>query len=230
MQRDKVLDELAAAIAAVRPGHPVRVAIDGVDCAGKTVLANELIAPLTRLDRPVIRVSVDGFHRPRQQRYARGADSPEGYYHDTTDYAALRREVLDPLGPGGTRSYRVATFDFRTEQPVESPTQVAPADAVLLLDGVFLLRPELADAWDFRIFVRASFATTLDRATRRDGYLFGSVEAITDRYVKRYIPGQRIYLHSARPEDSADVIVINDDPASPQLAWRQPAPRRNEND
>jgi hypothetical protein len=33
-------------IAAISLKHPVRVGIDGVDCAGKTVLANELVGPL----------------------------------------------------------------------------------------------------------------------------------------------------------------------------------------
>jgi uridine kinase len=43
----------------------------------------------------------------------------------------------------------------------------ASADAVLLLDGVFLLRPELIDRWDLSIFVSAAFEQILDRARIR---------------------------------------------------------------
>ena len=98
-----------------------------------------------------IRASVDGFHHPRALRYRRGPDSPEGYYLDSFDYASLRRCLLAPLGPGGDRRYRPATFDHRTESPTEAPGQFAPADAVLLFDGVFLLRPELGGCWDYAV-------------------------------------------------------------------------------
>ncbi len=70
-----------------------RVAVDGPDAAGKTTLADELAAALRR---PVLRVSIDDFHRPREERYARGPLSPEGYVHDCFDFAALRRAVQAP--------------------------------------------------------------------------------------------------------------------------------------
>jgi putative protein kinase ArgK-like GTPase of G3E family len=48
--RASVLEQLAAAIAAVRLDR-TRVAIDGVDGAGKTTLADELVEPLRRTGR-----------------------------------------------------------------------------------------------------------------------------------------------------------------------------------
>lgn len=42
MTRQKVLEKLADLIIGVSKPHPVRVAIDGVDAAGKTTLADEL--------------------------------------------------------------------------------------------------------------------------------------------------------------------------------------------
>jgi hypothetical protein len=49
-----------------------------------------------------------------------------------------RAVLLDPLGPG-SRRYRTAVFDHRGDVPVESSPCLAPAGAVLLYDGVFLL-------------------------------------------------------------------------------------------
>jgi hypothetical protein len=49
--RVSVLEQLPAAIAAVRLDHPTGVAIDGVDGAGKTTLADELVEPLRRTGR-----------------------------------------------------------------------------------------------------------------------------------------------------------------------------------
>ena len=110
MIRSACLGRLVTAIGAVRCDHPTRVAIDGVDAAGKTTLADELVEPLTRTGRQVIRASVDGFHLPRAARYRRGPDSPEGYFLDSFDYPALRSALLDPLGPHGARRFRSAVF------------------------------------------------------------------------------------------------------------------------
>ena len=44
----------------------------------------------------MLRVSIDGFHRPRAQRVARGR-GPETFYEDSYDYAAFRRAVIEPF-------------------------------------------------------------------------------------------------------------------------------------
>jgi uridine kinase len=216
MAEDRVR-ELADRIAAVRRPHPVRVAIDGVDAAGKTTLADELAPVLRRDGREVVRASVDGFHRPRAERYRRGELSPEGYYRDSFDYDALRDALLDPLGPGGSRQYRRAVFDYRNDEPRAEPPSHASEDAILLFDGVFLLRPELVEHWDLRIFVSVDPDEALRRALARDTPLFGSRDEAERRYRQRYRPGQRLYFAEARPVEAADVVV--------RTGRAEPAPR-----
>jgi len=216
MTRSGCLDQLATIIAAVRLDHPTRVAIDGVDGVGKTRLADELATPLARTGRQIIRASVDGFHRPRADRYRRGADSPEGYFRDSFDHAALKAALLDPLGPGGTRRVRTAIFDHRADRAVDVPDQTAAADAILLFDGVFLQRPELADSWDVRIWVEAPFEVTVSRAVRRDAG--GADEAAVEaKYQRRYVPGQILYLTQCAPKEAAHVVVNNTDFDHPEL-------------
>jgi uridine kinase len=219
LTRVEVLDQLAHRLIALQLQHPVRVAIDGVDAAGKTTLADELAATLTQRRRQVIRASIDGFHRPRAQRYLQGATSPEGYYNDSFDYGALRSALLQPLGPRGSRRFRRAVFDYRADAPHLAGEEVAPADAILLFDGVFLLRPDINDQWDYRIFVDAPFAVTVERAVLRDTELFGSAEATRARYRERYIPGQQIYLRTVDPKRHAQVIVRNENPDRPIVSF-----------
>ena len=220
MKRGEALATLSERIHGLTETHPPRVAIDGIDAAGKTTLANELAPLLEARGRPVIRASLDGFHRPRAERYQRGPDSPEGYYLDSFDYAALREKLLLPLGPGGSRMFHRAIFDFRTDSPVTTPAEQAPANAILLMDGVFLLRPELDALWDYRIWVEVGFTVALNRAMQRDLALFGSAEEVQARYRTRYNPAQRLYLASARPRERADAVVRNDDPAHPSLLFK----------
>ena len=215
MKREELLSHLTSRIVRLRRPYPVRVAIDGPDAAGKTTLAEELAAPLRARGRPVIRASIDGFHNPARVRHARGADSPEGYYYDSFDCRALVASLLSPLGPGGSRRYRTAVFDYRADAGVNVRARVAEANAVLLFDGVFLLRTELTGFWDFTAFVEASFETTLARAERRDAASFGGVAEVRRRYGLRYIPGQRLYFDECRPRERADVVIDNNDPSNP---------------
>jgi uridine kinase len=215
--RDRLLRDLAGAIVRLERPHPVRVAIDGVDGAGKTTLADELAPRVTARGRPVIRASVDGFHRPRAERYRRGPDSPEGFYRDSFDHAALRAVLLDPLGLGGSRRYRRAVFDWRAGAPVEEPELEAPPDAVLLFDGIFCQRPELVAHWDLRIFLDVPFAETLRRMLVRDRTPGSSVAVMERRFWARYAPGQRLYLAEARPRERAHVVIDHTDPAAPGL-------------
>jgi uridine kinase len=220
MNREQLLEQLTDLICQLPAERPQRVAIDGVDCAGKTTLADELAARLAARGRPVIRATLDGFHRPRADRHRRGPESPEGYYRDSFDYDALRAALLLPLGPGGDRCYRLAVFDFQADAPVDAPLQQAPENAILLLDGVFLLRPELNDDWDFRVFLDIDFDVALQRAVERDQKLFGSPEAVQARYWRRYIPAQMTYLQTVQPRQLADVVVENNLPDEPNLLRR----------
>src|SRR5215469_16372168 len=97
--RLKVIDQLSDAIIRLTDSKPVRVAIDGRTASGKTTFADELAMSIKRHGRAVIRTSIDGFHRPKAERYARGRFSAEGYYFDARDLAAIRHLLLDPLGP-----------------------------------------------------------------------------------------------------------------------------------
>ncbi len=215
MTRTELLGQLATIILGCTLPHPTRVAIDGVDAAGKTTLANELEAMLKSGTRQVIRASVDGFHNPKAIR--RRDDSPEGYFRCSFNYQALVDNLLAPLGPGGSWLFRRATFDFRTDSEIILAHERATPDAILLFDGVFLLRRELRSHWDLSAFVDADFETTIARAEVRDRELFGDAAAVRQRYESRYVPGQRLYLEQEQPRHFADIIVFNSDFSNPRM-------------
>jgi uridine kinase len=217
--RTAVLREVAGRIDRLRPGHPVRVAIDGRTASGKTSLADELAAALVERGRPVIRTSIDGFHRPRAERYARGRHSAEGYYHDARDLPAIVALLLAPLGPAGDRRYRTASFDLDADAPLAQEPCPAAEDAILIVDGTFLQRPELSDHWDATVFVRTSAETAEARGLGRDMDRLGG-EAARDLYARRYRPAYALYESLCEPEMHSDAIIDNDDLARPRLVAR----------
>lgn len=168
------------------------VGVDGVDGAGKTTFA-DLLAP--RLDRPVVRVREDDFLNPASVRHARGRESPEGFFLDSYDLEALRHRLLDPFADGGP--FRRRVFDLLADAPVLGADEHAPANALLLLDGLFLHREELRDRWDLSILLDVSPEVAGARMLERDG--------IANR--PRYILGQQRYFEACDPRSRASLVL-----------------------
>jgi uridine kinase len=203
------LDELVPAVAAAVPAAHgedcVRVGIDGVDGAGKTTFAAKLGRALQERGRPVVRISADDFHRPRADRYRRGRDSPTGFWLDAFDYPRLRADVLVPLGPGGDRRFRPAAHDLASDRVLNLPCQQAEPGSVVLVDGLFLHRDELAGHWEFSVFLDVPFDISVARVASRDA-------TTADRYspsVRRYVGAQEIYLAECSPRGRASMLIDN---------------------
>lgn len=212
--RDELLDVLVDEIDAL-PGDPfVRVAVDGVDGSGKSVLADELGALLRARGRSVVRASVDGFHNPRAVRYARGRTSPEGFYRDSYDLGALVRELLAPLGEGGSGLYRSTVFDLTTDVPAVALLEEAAPGTLLILDGIFLHRQELAPVWTWSVWLEVDRSVALARCVTRDGAGSSDPAAAANR---RYVDGQELYRADALPQERATHVIENTDLAAPRL-------------
>jgi uridine kinase len=200
-----VVERLVAAIDGLHPERRVIVAVDGPDAAGKTTLVAELAR---RLRRPVQTASIDDWHNPPAIRYRRGRESPDGYYRDSFDYDTLVRELLRPFIDG---TANVLAHDGRTES------------AALIVDGVFLQRPELRDWWHLAVYLHVSEEVSLARAVARDAHLHGSRAELVERYRARYLPGQALYRAEAAPLHNADIVIDNSDPDAPRvLRWSLP--------
>ncbi len=198
--------------------------IDGASGVGKSTFADEVAARIRREGHTAIRSTTDSFHRPRAARYQRGPTSPEGYYIDSHDLAALRNNLLGPF-IAGARRVQVAAFDEPTDTPVSEYTDVQSEPAVLVFDGLFLLRPELAELWHLTVHLKA------DR--RRDqgwqSYLCsGLPDGEPDRQQEidrrlasarwpRYSDGWKLYCEHVRPEAMATIVIDNDDLSAPAL-------------
>ena len=193
-----VFESIVAATPA--PGRPVLVAVDGVDGSGKSTFAAGLADAYG--GRPVLVVHEDDFLNPRQVRYRLGRDSPEGYFLDTYDLPALIANVLDPVAQGRITP---AVFDHRADAPVIAETVEVPPNGVVIVEGMFLHRDELAGRWDLSVFLDVPFVETVRRMAARDG----SQPDPEHPSMRRYVEGQRIYLSRCRPQQRATFVVDN---------------------
>ena len=213
-----LLSRVAATIVALHPGRMIRVAIDGVDGAGKTTLADKLAPIVAAQGRPTIRASVDDFHHPRALRYARGRYSPDGHYLDSYDYDSFRTLLLDPLSPDGSGRYITRRFDLDNDRTFDADWKQAKPAAALIVDGIFLHRPELRSYWDLSVFLRVDFKVSVPRGAQR-----GPARDSPDPGAplnQRYVGGQRRYFDECVPEQRADIVIDYNDMQAPKvLKW-----------
>lgn len=209
--RKLIIAEIADVINKIELNHPVRVAIDGGGAAGKTTFANELVKPLEKLGRTVIRSTIDGFHNPPEIRRRQGKYSPQGYFEDSYNYPMLKKYLLEPLGSKGDLEYKESVYNFRINQPTNVETKTASKKSILIFEGIFLFNEFLFPYWDYKLFIDASFKTTMKRAIIRDNELFGGTRSVVRLYKKRYIPGQKMYLSKYKPYLVSDIVLNNND-------------------
>jgi uridine kinase len=183
---------VADAIAGLPTDARKLVAVDGVDGAGKSTFGDLLALAV---DRPVVRASCDDFHHPRAHRYRRGRESPEGFYLDSFDYGALTTRLLEPFAAG--RPFRRRAFDHVTDRPVAAEVEDAPANAVLVLDGLFLHREQLRGWWSLSVLLDVPPDRAAARLEHRDG--------VPAR--QRYVRGQELYFTDSQPQRHATLVI-----------------------
>ena len=215
MSREGVIAAVCEAILAVKRGRPAAVAIDGLDAAGKTTFADALVAPLQTRGALVVRASVDDFEHPRARRHARGRFSAKGYYRDSFDYDALRTLLLDPLASGASPALvRTRAFDLAADRPVAVRPVAVPSRGIVLVDGVFLQRPELSACWDLIVWLEVNEAESMRRALMRAG---GDSLELRRLHEARYLAGHRLYRDEVDPRASAAIVIDNNDPRAPVI-------------
>lgn len=198
---EKLIAELADAIASCGPDRRVTVLIDGAPAAGPGELADALVDPVRLRGRPVLRVSAGDFLRPASLRYERGRTDPDSRYDDWLDLPGLTREVFAPLAPGGTGRVLPSLWDARADRASRARYVDVPANGVALVDGSLLLGRGSCPDIAVHLFLGAA---ALERGTPAE-----------DRWT---LPAFARYQREVDPPAVADIVVRMDDPRHPAMS------------
>ena len=163
-------------------------------------LADGIAARLPALGRPAVVVPAAGFFRPASLRLEHGRTDPDARYTDWLDAGALAREVVDPVGPGGSGSYLPVLWDLATDRAARARRQPMPSDGVLLVPGSLLQGIGLA--FDVVVHLR------LGPAARR---------RLTPAEQAWELPAFDRYDEEVDPAALADAVVLADHPDRPAL-------------
>jgi len=168
--------------------------------ADPRTLADGIAALLPGRSRPAAVVPAEGFYRPASLRLEHGRTDPDARYTDWLDSAALAREVLDRVGPGGRGTYLPALWDLERDRAARLDHRPAPAGGVLLVPGSLL--QGLGLAFDVVVHLRVSPAARRRRMP-------------DDRAWE--LPAFDRYDDEVDPQLLADAVVLAEHPDRPAL-------------
>ncbi|MBG9836797.1 MULTISPECIES: hypothetical protein [Bacillus cereus group] len=221
MNRKQRMKEIVDHILKLNLTHPTRVGVSGITASGKTTFANELAEEIKKRGLPVTRASIDDFHNPRLIRYAQGKESAKGYYEDAHDYTAFKERLLKPLGPNGNLQYETISHNLITDTPVYNTPIFAQPNMVLIVDGTFLFKKDVAHLFDYKIFVDTDFELARKRGAKRETEAFGSYKEAEKMFLNRYHAACKMYIEEHNPKECADVVFQNTDLAKTKLIFHE---------
>ena len=197
-------DELAdLLLAAPASGPALRVVVDGPRVAGPHQLAESLREPLRARGREVAHIRAETFWRDASLRLEHGRHDVQAFREDWLDAGALDREVLAPLGPGGTGEYLPTLRDPATNRATREPRRSATPGTVAIVSGELLLGRDLP--FDVVIHLAVSAAARERRTPEEWAWT---------------LPAFADYDRDVDPVGTADVVVRLDDPRHPAISRR----------
>jgi len=179
---------------------PMLVAFDGPSGSGKSTLAALVSA---ELDAAI--VPSDDFFAAEITDAQWDALSPTGRAAAAIDWRRLRGQALLPLLAGEVASWQ--PFDFAAGTRSDGSYAMAPdvltrsPSAVIVLEGAYSSRPELADLIEFAVLVDLPIAERHRRIAIRDD------EAFAVAWHARWDAAEDYYFSEVRPPSWFDLVV-----------------------
>jgi uridine kinase len=167
----------------------VIVGIDGLEGSGTTAFAADLVARLQKRGHAAFHARMQDFRTPPDRRVSDGTAPGPDRYGDEFDVSSFRRVLVEPFRLAGSTGFVAAFWDEERDQPIEPKWLTAPEDAILVVDGAYLQRPDIRDIFSYTVWLQGGEAS--------------------DAIAKRY-------LTQAKPAERAHAIYDNADPAHPR--------------
>ena len=181
-----------------RLDRPVVIAIDGPSCSGKSILAT---AVALRSGASVL--EGDEFYRntlPTLTVPQRVAMSDLGVVDAVIDWARLRDEALLPLRARQAAAFQ--PYDWDADDGRLAPLKTIPAADLVIVEGVYAARPELADLIDLAVYLG------VDPQVRAQRYAEREDDPDWQRFWER---GEAHYFNVVRPPASFDIQLDDQD-------------------
>lgn len=167
------------------------IGIDGCGGSGKSTFADKIKEECSN----VTIVHKDDFYLPSSQiinthptKKPIGADF---------DWKRLLNQVLEPIRHEKEGYYQ--RYDWETDSLAEWHT--VPFGGIVIIEGVYSIRKEIADKYDFKMWVDCPREKRLSRGVDRDG------EEAREMWENNWMISEDIYVEKHKPYERADIVA-----------------------
>ena len=173
--------------------NPILVALDGRSAAGKSTLAAS-VAPLVH----AVVLDGDDFYSGGSADRWEAMSAAEKVSH-CIDWKR-QRAVLEKLAKGEPASWHPYDWEADDGTLERTPVICEPAP-VVILDGAYSARPELADLFDLRVLLDAPAGLRRERLIEREG------EDYREEWNARWDEAEQWYFDRVAPPASFDLVI-----------------------
>jgi uridine kinase len=79
------------------------------------------------------------------------------------------------------------------------------------------MRDQLSPFWDYSIFLDITFDEAMNRGLKRDIHYFKDQKQLIEKYNKRYLPAQSMYLSDVKPKELVNMVIDHNDFKNPRI-------------
>ncbi|SFA40653.1 Uridine kinase [Parageobacillus thermantarcticus] len=188
----KTFEQLVRSIDKIpRKQSTLLIGIDGCGGSGKSTLADKLKEECSN----VTIVHMDDFYLPSAQIInTHPTKKPVGA---DFDWKRVLNQVLEPISQDKEGYYQ--RYDWKTDSLAE--WRMVPVGGIVIIEGVYSIRKELSEKYDFTIWVDCPREIRLARGLQRDG------EKARDMWENNWMISEDIYVEKHKPHERADLVV-----------------------
>jgi uridine kinase len=204
---DEVVRKILERRANIPETRSLLVGVSGIDGCGKGYFATQLQAHLALQGVIPAILNADGWLNLPEKRFDQRALAAN-FYENAIRLDQFFNQLVLPLRD--RRSIHLESdFVEETASDYRKHTYDYKDVSVILVEGIFLFKPQYRKYFDLAIWIDCSFPTALARAIDRAQEGLSPANTIA-AYDTIYFPAQKIHLAQDKPRENADLIFEND--------------------
>lgn len=188
---------LLEVLAADRQYKRIILGIDGLSRSGKTTFVKRFASRLEDMGIQYQVIHIDDHIVDRANRYNTGQEEWREYYYMQWDVEWLKEHLFGKLL--SSEQIDLPFYDDKLDEQTSRVLHLT-GKKVLIVEGVFLMREEWKNYFDFTVYLDCPRDVRFSRESAQ-------TQSNIDKFKKRYWKAEDFYLETVKPAENTDLVI-----------------------
>jgi uridine kinase len=188
---------LMEVLAAVRKNKRIILGIEGLSRSGKTTFVKRLASELEDMGIQYQVIHIDDHIVERANRYNTGQEEWREYYYMQWDVEWLKEHLFGKLHYSD--QIELPFYDDELDEQTSRVLNLT-GKKVFIVEGVFLMREEWKNYFDFTVYLDCPRDVRFSRESVK-------TQSNMEKFKKRYWKAEDFYLETVKPAENADLVI-----------------------